>query len=323
MVSERPRVGAIVGPTAVGKSELAVEVAERVGAEILSADSTAVYRGMDIGTDKPPPEVRRRVPHHLIDLVDPDEPFHVVRYCEEAARAVREVLARGRRPLFVGGTGLYVRAATLGYRFNPAPPDPRLRRALWELAEREGPVAVHRRLAAVDAEAARRIDPHNTRRVIRALEVHAQTGVPFSRWLREGAEPPYERLVVGLTRARAHLYARVEERVHRELRDGLVEEVRRLLERYPPDLPAFQALGYKEVIGHLQGRYGYEEMVALLVRNTRRFAKRQYTWFRREPGIVWLDLDRVEEPAALLAGWFRAFFEEGRRPAPVHPQSDP
>lgn len=324
MDERRIRVGAIVGPTAVGKSDLAVDVAERIGAEILSADSTAVYRGMDIGTDKPPLEARRRVPHHLIDLVDPDEPFNVVRYCEEAECAVRAVVARGRRPLFVGGTGLYVRAATLGYRFNPAPPDPALREALWELAGREGPEAVHRRLEAVDPESARRIDPHNTRRVIRALEVHAQTGIPFSQWSRRPAEPPpYDRLVVGLTRDRARLYARVEARVHRELNDGLVDEVRRLLARYPADLPAFQALGYKEVIGYLQGRYDYAQMVAILTRNTRRFAKRQYTWFRREPGIVWLDLDATEDPATVLAEWFDAFFSEGRRPAPVYPHATP
>lgn len=308
----------ILGPTAVGKTALALRLARRLEGEIVSADSAMIYRGMDIGTDKPSPAERAEIPHHLMDVCDPDQPFSVWEYQRRARAAIAAVAARGRLPLLVGGTGLYIRAVIRPwYAFAPAPPDPALRAELAARAAAAGGAALHRELAAVDPEAAARIGPHNVRRLVRALEVYRVTGVPFSRWLeraRAAAAPPYDALLVGLTRAREDLYRRIEARVEDQLRRGLVAEVRSLLAHgYSPALPALQALGYKEVIAYLEGRVPYEEMVRLLKRNTRRYAKRQETWFRREEGVRWFDLTResaeaVEEAVVALVrarGWGR------------------
>lgn len=281
------RLLVILGPTAVGKTDLALDLAPRLGGEIVSADSTQVYRGMDIGTDKPPPEARRRVPHHLVDLRDPDEGFDVATYQRLAGEAVANIAARGRLPMLVGGSGLYIRAVVEGYQFLPAGADPAVREELARRAAERGAEDLLSELVAVDPAAARAIGPGNTRRLIRALEVYRVTGRPISTAHRQ--PPPYHTLKLGLTRHREELYRRIEARVERELADGLVEEVAGLLRRYPPDLPAFQAVGYKEVIGYLQGRYDRTAMVALLKRNTRRLAKKQMTWFRRERDVIWLD----------------------------------
>ncbi len=315
-------VVAVLGPTAVGKSRFALLLARRVGGEIVSADSAMVYRGLDVGTDKPSPEERAAVPHHLVDVADPDEPFSVADFVRLAARAVEEVLARGRLPLLVGGTGLWIRALLAGYRLPPVPPDPNLRRRLAEEAERSGPEALHARLAALDPERAAEVDPRNVRRVIRALEVCLRGGVPASSLARRRAPSPYDALKVGLTRERGELYRLIDARVERQLAAGLVEEVRGLLARgYPPDLQAFQALGYKEVIAHLRGDCSREEMVRILQRNTRRYAKRQLTWFRREPDVVWFDLsarsedDVLAEVCSLMAE--RAWLEGGQMRPPA------
>lgn len=305
----------ILGPTAVGKSRLALGLARRLGGEIVSADSAQVYRFMDIGTDKPAPADRAAVPHHLVDVRDPDEPFSVAEYQAMARAAIDAVAGRGRLPVLAGGTGLYIRAVVSGaYAFPAAAPDPALRAALTARAQAEGIDPLYRRLQEVDPVAAARIDPRNARRVIRALEVYLQTGVPFSR--RGGGEgaqaapggeaapggtagSPYDALLVGLTREREDLYARIDARVEDQLRRGLVDEVRGILARgYDPSLPALQALGYKEVIAHLRGEVPFEEMVRVLKRNTRRYAKRQWTWFRREEGVRWFNLTH-EDPAAV------------------------
>lgn len=299
----------ILGPTAVGKSRLALALARRLGGEIVSADSAQVYRFMDIGTDKPSPADRAAVPHHLVDVRDPDEPFSVAEYQAMARAAIDAVAARGRLPVLAGGTGLYIRAVVSGaYAFPAAAPDPALRAALTARAEAGGIDPLYRQLQAVDPVAAARIDPRNARRVIRALEVYLQTGVPFSR--RGGgagaaaapggtAGAAYDALLVGLTREREDLYARIDARVEDQLRRGLVDEVRGILARgYDPSLPALQALGYKEVIAHLRGEVPFEEMVRVLKRNTRRYAKRQWTWFRREEGVRWFNLTQ-EDPAAV------------------------
>lgn len=304
----------ILGPTAVGKSRLALALARRLGGEIVSADSAQVYRFLDIGTDKPSPADRAAVPHHLVDVRDPDEPFSVADYQALAAAAIAAVAARGRLPVLVGGTGLYIRAVVSGaYVFPPAPPDPELRAALLARAEAGGIAPLYRELREVDPVAAARIDPRNARRVIRALEVYLQTGVPFSRWGGgDGTAPaaggegaprvaggsPYDALRIGLTREREDLYARIDARVEDQLRRGLVEEVRGLLARgYDPALPALQALGYKEVVAYLRGDIPYDEMVRVLKRNTRRYAKRQWTWFRREEGVRWFNLTHEDEAA--------------------------
>lgn len=305
----------ILGPTAVGKSRLALGLARRLGGEIVSADSAQVYRLMDIGTDKPAPADRAAVPHHLVDVRDPDEPFSVAEYQAMARAAIDAVAARGRLPVLAGGTGLYIRAVvSRAYAFPAAAPDPALRAALTARAQAEGIGPLYRQLREVDPVAAARIDPRNARRVIRALEVYLQTGVPFSRGGGgEGAQAspggapapggtagaPYDALLVGLTREREDLYARIDARVEDQIRRGLVDEVRGILARgYDPSLPALQALGYKEVIAHLRGEVPFEEMVRVLKRNTRRYAKRQWTWFRREEGVRWFNLTHAD-PAAV------------------------
>lgn len=292
------RVLVILGPTAVGKTGLALALAGRLDGEVISADSAQVYRQMDIGTDKPAPAVLARVPHHLIDVCEPDEPFSVAEFQRLATAAVADITGRGRLPLLVGGTGLYIRALTSGFRFS-LPGDPALRRQLALEAEKMGPQHLHDRLRACDPRTAAAVHPANVRRVIRAIEVYLRTGTPVSAWKETAGVPPFTFIKVGLTRRREELYGRIEARVEDQLRRGLVEEVRRLLDRgYSPALPAMQALGYKEVVPFIAGRVSYEEMVDELKRNTRRYAKRQWTWFRREPDVVWFDLS--EKPLAAV-----------------------
>lgn len=280
----------LCGPTAVGKTAAAIVLAERLGAEIVCADSRTVYRRMDIGTAKPTPAQRTRVPHHLLDIADPDQPVTLAAYGERATQAIREIRTRGRVPVLVGGTGLYVRAIVDGYAIPQVPPDESLRRRL-EALESATPGALHRRLEAVDPVAAVRIHPRNTRRLIRALEVFERTGRPISE-LQRRAGPQSSALQIALTVDRSVLYRRIDERVDAQLAAGLVDEVQTLLARgYAPSLPAMQGLGYKEIIEYLQGRAALDEAVRRLKRNTRRFAKRQYTWFRRDGRIRWLDVD--------------------------------
>jgi tRNA dimethylallyltransferase len=254
---------------------------------------------MDVGTDKPSAPDRARVPHHLLDVCDPRAVFTAADYQRLAREAVASIAARGRLPLLVGGSGLYIRAAVRDVRLPPAPPDPALRAQLSRLPARE----LHARLARVDPEAAARIEPGNRRRVVRALEIAQATGrPPSSFWTADPASSPYDLVYVVLTRPRQELYARIEARVRRELADGLADEVRRLLAAgVPPEAPSMQALGYKEVVPYVRGEVGRDAMVATLVRNTRRFAKRQLTWFRGEPGAWWLDLAELGERQALEA----------------------
>lgn len=284
-------VVAILGPTAVGKTAAALELASLLGAEVLSADSRQVYRGMDIGTAKVSAEDRERVPHHLVDLVNPDEPFTLADYLDRAAAVMEEVARRGKIPLVVGGTGLYIRALTEGYAVPRTPPDAEFRALLAEEARLLGTAALHRRLAARDPAAAGKLHPNDFRRVTRALEVHRATGTPISTWQRADAPPRVHKL--GLTMDREDLYRRIDARIDDQIRRGLLDEVRALLDRgYPPDLAAFETFGYRELIGHLSGAYPLEKGIALVKRNTRRFAKRQFTWFRREPRVEWLEVTR-------------------------------
>ncbi len=276
---------AIVGPTASGKSELAMRLAERFGGEIVNADSRQVYRGMDIGTAKPPAEDRARIPHHLIDILDPDDDFSLATFLEMAKAAIADVLSRGRLPLLVGGTGQYVWALLEGWSVPHVPPDPALRAELGAL----GADALMERLRAADPVAASRIDPANVRRVVRALEVFQLTGVPFSHWTtRSGAA--YRYLALGLTLPRDELYARIDARVDRMLAAGWVEEVRRLLDAgYPPDLPALSSLGYRELAAHVRGELSLEEAAERIKVETHRFARHQHAWFRsKDPRLHWL-----------------------------------
>ena len=299
---------AIVGPTAVGKSELALRLAEEFGGEIVSADSRQIYRGLDIGTAKPTAEERQRVPHHLLDVVNPDEVLTLAQYQELAYAAIDDILARGKVPFLVGGTGLYIKAVVEGWSIPRVPPNERLRAELYRLAELEGPEALHARLREVDPAAAARIDPRNVRRVVRALEVYAETGRPISE-LQRRSPPPYRTLQIGLTMEREELYRRIDARVERMLERGLVEEVRGLIERgYGLDLPAMSGLGYREMGLYLRGEIGLEEAIRLIKRNTRRFVRHQYNWFRLDdPDIHWFDAlsepyDEIKELVASFLG---------------------
>ncbi len=315
-LQERPIV-VLVGPTAVGKSAVAARVAEALGTEVLAADSRQVYRGMDIATDKPTPEQREVVPHGLIDLVAPDEQFNAGLYRRAADAEIARLHREGKLPLVVGGTGLYVRVLVGGLCEGPEA-DPRLRTELESEADRHGSAALHRKLAEVDPGAAARVHPHDRVKIVRALEVHRQVGRPLSEF-HQGhgfSARPYAPLLIGLLRERPALYARIEARVEEMLSRGLVEETTRLLAQgYRRESGAMKGLGYKQVAGYLAGEYGYEEAVRRLKRDTRRFAKRQLTWFRKEPGITWLTLDEATpEPvvASRVLGLIHRFLADFR-----------
>lgn len=302
MNSLKPLV-VIVGPTAVGKTDIAIEVAKRVGGEIVSADSMLVYRGMDIGTAKPTLEEMQGIPHYMIDVVDPDEEFSVAMYQKAAREWIDNITGRGKLPLLVGGTGLYVRAVIDPYDFTPAPGDEKLREQLKKEALTLGAAAMHEKLAQVDPTTAARLHPNDVRRVIRALEVYYQTGKPFSQYqsLKTAGNPVYRLLMFGLTMDRQLLYQRIEQRIDLMLARGLVEEVKGLLERYERLGTALQGLGYKEIAAYLAGECSLQEAVDVLKRNTRRFAKRQLTWFRADDRIRWLDLEKFPNKEAVAA----------------------
>ncbi len=290
----------IAGPTAVGKTQVALALARGMPAEIVCADSRILYRGLDIGTAKPSRADREAVPHHLLDVADPDQVVTLAEYQHLAIRALEEIRGRVRLPLLVGGTGLYIRAVVDGLVIPPVAPQWVLRAELEEEERTSGPGTLHQRLAQVDPEAASRIHPRNIRRIIRALEVQAQTGVPMSA-LRRAAPAPAEPVVmVALTLDRARLYNRIDRRIDAQLAAGLIEEVRALLRSgYTRTLPALQAIGYKEIVAYVDGAHSREDAVSLLRRNTRHYAKRQLTWFRADPRYRWLDVG--DDPPARVA----------------------
>jgi tRNA dimethylallyltransferase len=288
------RVAAVLGPTAVGKSRIAVEVARQLEAEIISVDSMQVYRGMDIGTAKPGPELQEIVPHHMIDVADPAEDYSVARFQREARRAVEEVAARGKVPLLVGGTGLYFEAVVYDLRFPPGGEEDELRRELEKWAE-EDLDGLKRRLREVDPEFASRGDFSNPRRVIRAMEVYLRTGVPISRFQSRRGEQAlvYPYCGVVLDAPRQALYRAIDRRVEEMVSAGLVEEVKALAAR-GLSRTARQALGYKEVLSYLDSQKPLGETISEIKRRSRRYAKRQLTWFRRLPGLRWLRLEEHE-----------------------------
>lgn len=280
----------IAGPTASGKSRLALNLAERFPVEIISADSMQIYRGMDIGTDKPSPEERRRVPHHLIDIKDPDEEWSVREFQDRSRRAMEEIYARGRYPMIVGGTGFYIRALLRDFPLDDAGPDPSFREEMRKLAREKGTHYLHSMLEKVDPETAGRVHPNDEKRIIRALEYHRATGKPISHRLKVSRERrALDALLLGLQWPREELRQRIEARVHQQFRRGFVQEVRNLLEKgYSRDLPSMSGLGYREVTDFLYGLTTEDECKRLICRNTARFAKRQFTWFAREPDMNWI-----------------------------------
>lgn len=303
----RPAIVVIVGPTASGKTDLAVALAERFGGEIVNADSRQVYRGMDIGTAKPSPAVRARIPHHLVDIRNPDEPFSLHDFLVLADAAIRDICRRGRLPFVVGGTGQYVWALVEGWHAPPVAPDPELRAELAARAAREGAATLHAELAALDPAAAQSIDPRNVRRVIRALEVIHVTGRLFSAQRRR-AGAPYRTLVLGLRLSRETLYRRIDRRVEVMFASGLVDEVQRLLAAgYGCDLPALRSIGYAEVCSYLRGDRTLAEAIAQTKIATHRLARMQANWFRAsDPRIHWLDAE-TGPPVAEAAELVRRF----------------
>lgn len=285
----------IVGPTAVGKTDLAIRLALQLSGEVVSADSRLIYRYMDIGTAKPSLAERQGVPHHLIDVVPPDERLTLAQYQALAREAIEDIWARGNVPFLVGGTGLYVRALLAGWRIPQVPPDQTLRDRLEAQARERGDQSLHDELATVDPEAARSIDPRNVRRVIRALEVCKITGVPFSA--QTAKEPPdYAVSRIGLTMPRELLYKRIDERIERMIANGLIAEVQSLLDRgYHLDLAAMSGLGYRQIGQYLGGEISVDEAVTLIKRHTRRFVRQQYNWFRLDdPEIRWVDATQID-----------------------------
>jgi tRNA dimethylallyltransferase len=282
---------AIVGPTAVGKTALSIALARGLGGEIVSADSRQIYRGMDIGTAKPTTAERAAAPHHLVDIVDPDEDFSLALYQELAYTAIDGILARGRLPLLVGGTGQYLAAVLEGWQIPRVEPRPELRAMFEREAEQHGAAALHERLTRVDPAAAAGILPTNVRRVIRALEVYEVTGRPISE--QQGKRPPpYRVRTLWLTLPPADLYARIDRRVDIMVADGLVDEVRGLVSRgYGWGLPALSSLGYREFQPYLAGAIELDEAIQRLKFNTHAFARRQANWFRRLPGVAQLAAD--------------------------------
>jgi tRNA dimethylallyltransferase len=296
----------ILGPTAVGKTTLSIQLSARLGGEIISADSRLFYRGMDIGTAKPSPAERQKVPHHLIDVTTPDQSWSLAIFQQEARRIIQEISDRRRLPILVGGTGQYIQAVTKGWQVPRVEPVPLLRQALEHWAAQVTPLGLHARLKVLDPMAANRIDPQNLRRTVRALEVIFSTGQPFSGQSQRSPSS-YRLLQIGLKRPRPELYTRIDERIDAMLTAGLVEEVQELLAQgYSPNLPSLSAIGYREIIAYLQGKTTLSEAVTLIKRQSRVFVRRQANWFKEsDPSIHWFTVhdQTLAEMEALVRQW--------------------
>lgn len=280
----------LTGPTAVGKTKLSIKLARAVNGEIISADSMQVYRYMDIGSAKIRPEEMEEIPHHLVDCLDPDEEFNVVRFQKMAKEAMEDIYARNRIPILVGGTGFYIQAVTGDIDFTECGEDNSYRKELEKKSKEQGPEVLHRMLFEVDPESALAIHANNTKRVIRALEYYQQTGEPISlhNQQQRQKESPYNLAYFVLNDERSRLYERIDARIDEMLREGLVDEVKRLQQMgYHKGMVSMQGLGYKEILSYLDGTWSLEEAVYILKRDTRHFAKRQITWFKRERNVEW------------------------------------
>ncbi len=287
----KPPLLILTGPTAVGKTELSISLAKAINGAVISADSMQVYRGMDIGSAKIRPEEMQGVPHYMIDILEPDEEFHVVRFQEMARRAMKEIREMGQIPILAGGTGFYIQALLYDIDFTAQEEDAALRQRYEALAREKGVHVLHEMLRRVDPVSAEKIHENNIRRTIRALEFYEKTGQPISAHNERERQrvSPYDFRYFVLTDKRETLYERINARVDLMLEQGLVEEVKALRERgFSRDLTSMQGLGYKEILSWLDGEIGYEEAVRILKRNTRHFAKRQLTWFRRERDVIWI-----------------------------------
>lgn len=284
-----PTIIALAGPTGAGKTEISLDIAERFGAEIINCDSRQVFRRLDIGSAKPTPPQRSRVPHHLFDVVDPDQHFDAAQYRQLAVAAIRDVHQRGRRALLVGGTGLYIKVLRGGL-FEGPPRNPELRARLTA-EEDAAPGTLHRRLIEVDPPTAARLHPNDRVRLIRALEVYETSGKPISVWQQEHAfaQREFDMITLAVTLPRAELYGRINARCQEMIAGGLIEETRALLADYPAHLPSLQSPGYREIGDYLAGRCDLDTAIARMAQATRRLAKRQLTWLRGDPEVVWCE----------------------------------
>lgn len=293
----------LAGPTAVGKTGFSIGLAKAIGGEIISADSMQVYRHMDIGSAKIKPEEMQGVPHHLIDVLEPDEEFHVVRFQEMAKQAMEEIYSRQKIPILVGGTGFYIQAVLYDIDFASEGEDVAYRQELAELARQKGERHLHEMLAVCDPEYAAQVHENNVKKVIRALEFFHLTGKKLSEhnMVQANKESPYQFAYFVLNDERAKVYERIDRRVDQMLEDGLVAEVEALREKgYTRDMVSMQGLGYKEILDYLDGRTTLLEAVQIIKRDTRHFAKRQITWFKRERDVCWLNRDAYETPEDML-----------------------
>ncbi len=306
----RRKIPVIAGPTAVGKTEYAIRVARALGGEIISADSMQIYRGLDIGSAKPTPQEQAAARHHLVDEMDPHTSCSAALYRDMAGKCIEEVFSRDRLPVVSGGTGLYISALIYDMDFSGSPGDEKLRRHYQKIADEQGREYLHSLLEKIDADAAARIHPNNVKKIIRAIEA-AKLGekIPsFENSFRPSAD--YEYVLIGLSRPREELYERINRRVDVMIEDGLEDEVRRLVASgLTEEDNSMKGIGYKEMIGFLDGRYSFEEARELIKRNSRRYAKRQMTWFRRYPDIRWFHITRDTDASELLAD-ILAFLKE-------------
>lgn len=296
----------LTGPTAVGKTKLSISLAEAVNGEIISADSMQVYRNMDIGSAKIRPKEMQGVPHHLVDILSPQEEFHIVLFQKLAKNAMEEIYAKGRIPILVGGTGFYIQAVTRDIDFTQARQDDNCRKELEALAARKGNKYLHEQLEKVDPKSAREIHANNVKRVIRALEFYRQNGMPISEHNEEQKErtTPYNLAYFVLNAPRDLLYERIDKRVDEMISEGLVNEVKKLKNMgCHKGMVSMQGLGYKEILGYLDGEYSLEEAIRILKRDTRHFAKRQLTWFRREPDVTWVEKDQFDYNEEKILGF--------------------
>jgi len=298
-----------MGPTAVGKTKLSIELAKKYNGEIISGDSMQVYRGMDIGTAKIKQEEMEGIPHYLIDVKDPSEPFNVAQFQELVTACIEDIASRGKLPIIVGGTGLYIEAVLQQYSFSESVSDEEYRKTLEAIVEKQGIEEVHRMLAAIDAESAERIHPNNVRRVIRALEIYHCTGEKMSDQLKkQNKEYVYDVALIGLTMNRDTLYERINLRVDIMFDEGLLSEVKRLYDAGLRDCQSIQAIGYKELYEYFDGTVSLEEAKDNLKQNSRRYAKRQLTWFRNKMNVTWFEMDdntfekKIEQISAFVEG---------------------
>lgn len=308
----KKNVIAIVGPTAVGKTTLSIKVAKQLNGEIISGDSMQIYRGMDIGTAKITKEEMQGIPHHMIDIKEPDESFSAAEFQMLVQGYIEEITSSGKIPIIAGGSGLYIQAALFDYNFSHKQ-DVQIKENLEAAVREKGITPVYERLKQVDPVQAEKIHPNNVRRVIRALEVYEKTGMTMTEYQKkQEADPPYQVYFIGLTMDRSHLYERINQRVDKMIENGLIQEVRNLYDQGYKDAPSMKAIGYKEFIPYFENKQSLEETIHLLKRNSRRYAKRQYTWFKNKMDITWYEVEtgKINETFRNILQDLAGFFKE-------------